>query len=235
MSFPDWGSVPAWLGAVSILIAFRIFVRDRRNADRTQADRVGTWFEVDRELVFPPQPRIDTVKIRINIRNGTDLPIEATQTTWTIDTKWGIPSKPINDPNGPTSWRIIPGHKDPHKFTDPIMVAPQSTWIGDWQEFNLSHTAPDSAKFLDPLSQGVRPRLVYQLITDNAGRRWHTRHTRGRPAKRIRWYSRSAPHYPVHWQNRLGRLIRRERIRVSTRMSRVAGRNFPSRLPQIRT
>jgi hypothetical protein len=39
----DWGSVPAWLGAGSLLLAFVVFLRNRGNAERAQVDLIGAW------------------------------------------------------------------------------------------------------------------------------------------------------------------------------------------------
>ena len=56
----DYGSVPAWIGALSLLLAFRIFVGDRRSADRSQADQVGVWLKLEYERAAPEDPRIET-------------------------------------------------------------------------------------------------------------------------------------------------------------------------------
>jgi hypothetical protein len=41
----DLGSLPAWLGAFSLLLAYRIFRTDRTNAERAQVDLIGAWAE----------------------------------------------------------------------------------------------------------------------------------------------------------------------------------------------
>jgi hypothetical protein len=57
-----WGSVPAWLGAVSLLLAFRIFWRDRSNAERSQVDLVGAWGTTEYERRSPdPSERVEQV------------------------------------------------------------------------------------------------------------------------------------------------------------------------------
>jgi hypothetical protein len=47
----DWGSVSAWLGAISIILAFRIFMRDRANTDRAQVNTTAVWWEVEAPFV----------------------------------------------------------------------------------------------------------------------------------------------------------------------------------------
>jgi hypothetical protein len=69
---PDMGNVPSWIGTVSLLLAFRIFLRDRGKSDRVQVDAVGIWGDIEREAVLPGKPRTDDVKVQIHIRNATD-------------------------------------------------------------------------------------------------------------------------------------------------------------------
>jgi len=57
-------------------------------------------------------------------------------------------------------------------------------------------------------TDGTKCVIKYALVVDNAGRRWEARQRQGKPAKRIRWYSRSGDYYPVEWQNVLGRGFR---------------------------
>jgi hypothetical protein len=209
---PDWGNVPAWLGAGSLLLAFTIFLRDRGTRQRAQVERVGIWWEIDRPALFPggSTPRIDDVQIRTLIKNSSDLPVEATWIAWEIHTKWAVPDRqpgwPIDDPDHP--WRIVDGKANVSQALGPVQVAPESTCEGQWVPTNLTHVAPEGDAWLDFRSEGVRCAISYALITDNAGRLWETRHQQGKQARRIRWYSRSSPHYPVAWQNPIGRRAR---------------------------
>lgn len=60
----DWGSVPAWLGAGSLLLAFRIFWRDRSNAERSQVDLVGAWGTTEYERRAPDiSDRVEKVSV----------------------------------------------------------------------------------------------------------------------------------------------------------------------------
>jgi hypothetical protein len=94
------------------------------------------------------------------------------------------------------------------RFIGPIEISPQTTWKSQWVAVNLTHTAPENAAWLDFTSEGMRCAISYALITDNAGRRWETRHQKGKQAKRIHWYSRSGINYPPEWQNPIGRRVR---------------------------
>lgn len=177
-------------------------------------EKVGIWWDVDREPLFPggSRPRVDDVKIRTLIKNASDLPIEATWIAWEIHTRWSVPAPqpgwPKDDPVYLGVWSVVDGKADSMHFLGPVQIPPQTIREGEWAPFNLTHTAPESDALLYFLGEGVRCAISYALITDNAGRRWETRHQKGKQARRIRWYSRSDINYPVAWQNPIGRRIR---------------------------
>jgi hypothetical protein len=233
MSFPDWGNVPAWIGAGALLLAFRIFLRDRRTSDRAQVDSVGVWWEIRREISVPGGVRIDDVEVRTLIRNASDRPIEATQVAWTINTQWAVadltqPQMPTGDPG---VWILLNGKPDVMRFIGPVQIPPQKTWESQWLKTNLTHTAPEDHAWLDFLSEGARCVIRYGLITDNAGRRWETRHQRGKRARRIRWYSRSGSYYPAAWQNPIARRFRSLKVKAIGLITRRRQRIAPSVQP----
>jgi len=76
----DWGSVPAYAAAASLLLAFRLFLRDRRNAERAQVDLVGVWGMWERTAL--PEDLADRpydVTVRVFIRNASELPSKSCQ------------------------------------------------------------------------------------------------------------------------------------------------------------
>jgi hypothetical protein len=215
------GNVPSWLGAGSLLLAFRIFLRDRNRSDRRQVDAVGIWGDIDREPVFPGQPRNDDIKVQLHIRNATDLPVEVHLLAFTFQTRWVVPSFGDELGPGPQVREEVPGKTDTPRFTGPLGIAPQKTWDGQWITVNLTHTAPADSASLVFTTDGTKCVIKYALVVDNAGRRWEARQRQGKPAKRIRWYSRSGDYYPVEWQNALGR---RFRILKSKAKGRIRGK-----------
>jgi hypothetical protein len=82
----DWGNVPAWLGALSLILAYRVFMRDRYNAQRGQMDKLGAWATVAYVRRLPgASTRVEdgAVACRANLvgasprtrqRPGVDLP-----------------------------------------------------------------------------------------------------------------------------------------------------------------
>lgn len=225
MSFPDWGNVPAWIGAGSLLLAFRIFLRDRSRADRAQVDVVGVWWETEYEPSMPAGRRVDDIKVRMLVRNASDLPIEATQIAWKIRTRWAVPDLtqplfPETDPHYPGVYTVREGLDDSLKLTGPARIPPEKTFEGQWLSINLTHAAPDQDAWLGFTSEDLQCVMVYGLFTDNAGRRWETRHQKGKQARRIRWYSRTDPYYPIAWQNRIGRKTRVTKAKLSERIKK---------------
>jgi hypothetical protein len=210
----DWGSVPAWAGGVSLLLAFRVFLRDRAKADRFQVETAGVWWDIDRPALLPGQPRNDDVKVRCHFRNGSELPVEFTYIAWEMDSRWSVPDMgatylPPDDPHFPGVWDVKPGIMRKRMFYGPVRVPPQETINGPWQDFDVSELAPTGASTLDLHPDGLRCILRWVLVTDNAGRRWQTRHSAGRPARRIRWYNAWDPNFPYEWKNPLTRTLTR--------------------------
>lgn len=228
---PDLGNVPSWIGAGSLLLAFRIFLRDRSRSDRAHVDKVGIWGDIERGVVLPGGPRNDDVKVQIHIRNATELPIEVHQVAFTFHTRWGIPVGDAPEPIVRVR-QYVPGKADVMRFMGPVGIAPQTTWEGQWTPVNLTHTAPADDAELYFFSDGVKCVITYALITDNAGRRWEARQRQGKPAKRIRWYSRSGAHYPVEWQNPIGRKFRIFKAKAKERTRNIRRRSAIGDLPK---
>jgi hypothetical protein len=172
----DWGNVPAWAGAVALLLAFRIFLRDRTSADRAQVDKVGVWWEIDRPLAWNHEPRIEVIRTRLLVRNGSDLPVELTYVAWEIDTRWWVPDtaqaylEPEN-PSYPGAWSTKRGVTRQRLFIGPIRVPPRKTIESDWQPHNIAHLAPESASQLDQFSDG---RAVCAALELGHRQRWPT-------------------------------------------------------------
>lgn len=221
---PDFGNVPSWIGAGSLLLAFRIFLRDRSKLDHSQVDAVGVWGDIKRQPVFPGMPRTDDVEVQIHIRNATDLPVEIQSVAFSLQTKWMVPALIDDRGPGPHVWNGATGKADSMRFINSIKIAPQKTWDSEWTTVNLTHTAPAESASLLFTSDGVKCAIAYTLIIDNAGRRWEAQQRQGKPARRIHWYSRSREHYPVEWQNALGRTFRILRSRTKARIQDIRTR-----------
>lgn len=107
MPHVDWGNVPAWLGAGSLLLAFTIFIRDRRNSDRLQVDRIGLWFTETYERRMPgvgeDQGRVEEADIQVHVRNASDLPADVVQLAYEIRSGWMVPNAPPESPYLPMS------------------------------------------------------------------------------------------------------------------------------------
>jgi hypothetical protein len=163
----DWGSLPAWAGAVSLLLAFRIFWRDRTNAERVQVDLIGTWWTIEH---YPRSPD-EEAGVRLYIRNASQLPIEVVQLAYEVHGRWRVPS-------GSHSWRLVAGVNPRRNFLEVLRpVAPEETWNSS-NPVNVADTIPEEGARLDPL-ESVRCVIVWLLLIDSAGRRWELQPGKG--------------------------------------------------------
>jgi hypothetical protein len=197
MPHVDWGNVPSWLGAGSLLLAFVIFFRDRRNSDRAQVDRVGVWFTETYEKRFPGigqnQDRVEEATIRVHVRNASDLPVNVAQLAFEVRTNWMVPTEPQN----PVPVHVeTAGNGSVKLFLNDFRVPPGET-LDMPSPVNVDHLAPEAAVQLAPF-HGVNAAASWLLVTDNVGRRWIVRPREGR-AKRRRWYLRRKEYWPQRW------------------------------------
>ncbi|MET9246760.1 hypothetical protein [Nonomuraea sp. NPDC003709] len=185
MAFPDWGSVPAWLGAGSLLLAFRIFLRDRANADRGQVDKVGAWCELTHSPPTDDQQHDSTVKIKLFLRNGNELPVQVVRTAVMVRTPClGSASPNLGyDRVRTVRWGLV-------------SVAPLVTWESEAVSIPISEEERSALRERpDESACWIR----WTLVIDNAGRVWETRHIKGKQARRLRWWSRQRQEYPLAW------------------------------------
>jgi hypothetical protein len=184
-SLADWVIAGAeWFSAVgtvgALVIGLVILARDHRNAERAQVDRVGVWAEPTYERRPPPAgPRVEQAKIKVYIRNASDLPVDVKQVKYTIRTRWWVPS------DDGASERVDGTLTGPYFLFD-FQIRPGETWDnkGTSYEVNLAHTAPEGAVQLDFL-QGVQCEISSVVVLDNAGRKWDIRPGAGGRAKRL--------------------------------------------------
>ena len=127
----QWGTVPEWVAAGSLLLAFRIFLKDRATADRAQVDLVGIW--ADR-----PASTADRVWVQMNVRNGSQQPIFVEALDFELRSYWRLPDTGLGGSDdraqlrkGTPEWRLVGdiGH-----------LPPNSTWT---REYEFSSVAAD--------------------------------------------------------------------------------------------
>lgn len=199
MPHVDWGNVPAWLGAGSLLLAFTIFIRDRRNSDRLQVDRVGVWFTETYERRMPgvgeDQGRVEEADIQVHVRNASDLPANVVQLAYEIGTSWMVPNAPPESPV--PAYVITAGEGRVLQFLNDFRVPPGET-LDLPSRVNVAHLAPEGAVQLSPI-QGVKATASWLLVVDNVGRRWVIRPRAGRAKRWRRYLCRREEHWPQGW------------------------------------
>jgi len=195
----DWGTVPAWLGALSLILAFTVFRRDRLNAERGQIDLVGAWSSVEYERSFPDKTPIVEGTVTAHIHNGSQLPVRIVVACYKIESNWLVPDLDATPASHGQTWAfaVTPGTEPPIHFPGDLVATPQTTTEVPFR-VNVEHMAPAGAEYLAP-SKGIWAKVEWLLVIDNAGRRWEMRPEQGGRAKRVRSWWRPKEHMPRNW------------------------------------
>ena len=178
----QWGTVPAWFGGASLLLAVFLFMRDRRRDDRALIDKVAIWPTVTYDQTFTAlkdaAKRNDGTRIKLTAKNASDLPVGIYAAVVEVTSGWMVPAGPAGD-----AWFTKPGTEPAQlSILEPVLLAPGDEKIICDYGMNLAHQAPQRAVRLAML-RGVTARVRWFLAIDNAGRRWEVRPVRGnRPA-----------------------------------------------------
>ncbi len=160
----DWGDVPTWLTAGSILIGVEELRRRRMDDERQQVDQIALWCTQPEDTGSGPSPAV------LHISNAGPMPARVLGVAVLVTDPGkrrlyevqALPAAVTLEPGGRISQPLaIPG--------TPAPGPPVLSWV------------------------------CGALVIDNAGRVWRTRHSRGRRARRLRWWSRDRLHYPYEW------------------------------------
>lgn len=173
----DWGNVPAWFGAASLLLAFRLFLRDRESSERAQIDQIAVWC-----IVKEHPDMTDRLRLQWYYRNASILPVQIVAAYHSVRVSWLVPSAPgeragelVTSQPLPTNSRaaMIPGIIPPGDTVEEL----DSIYIEDVRP--TPHSFPYPPKPGECIIDGI-------LIIDNAGRRWDCRPLSGKFARRVR-------------------------------------------------
>jgi hypothetical protein len=175
----DWGSVPDWFGGVSLILAYVIFLRDRREKDRAQINLIAVWTEASWD-------EQNSITHRIVVRNSSVLPIQVEEVkydvlaTWWSRTASGEEEKKQDRPH-----EVVPSFV-------PEAALPKADWF---KEDTWNPSKPDQAIRL----AGVTCELKSIRLTDNALRVWRLRSGGGLVREHVRrgmWR-----HWPFNQEN----------------------------------
>jgi hypothetical protein len=195
---PDWlddvdlGTAPGWLGAGSLILAFVIFLRDRRNGERSQVDLVGAWGEARYLRVSPDKADIvDPVTIQMHLRNASELPVIVKLLAYEVHTRWAVRESEY-------SWEVIDAAEPSRAFVPDVQLAPGETKDIPPHRLDVTDHAPKGSNQLD-IVNGVTVRVAWLLLIDNAGRRWVVKPHKGRRARQARRWWRPEEYMPAKW------------------------------------
>jgi hypothetical protein len=213
----DYGTVPGWLGGLSLLLALYIFRLDRRATERAQVDLIGVWLNLEYERAAPVDAsRVETGSFTRFVRNSSASPVEIVQIAFNIRTRWMVRDlAQWRDDLG--IWTDTPGTGTVQMYSGRVRIPPGETWESGPQAVNFAHLAPEHADQI-ALTDGLSYEIRWVLLIDNSGRRWEIRPMAGGPARRIRWWSRRRGDYPVEWKNKATFWLAVQYHKLRTRM-----------------
>ncbi|MEV6176401.1 hypothetical protein [Streptomyces sp. NPDC052015] len=197
----DWGTVPAWLGAGSLLLAFRVFLQDRRNAEREQVDSVGAWASLESTQAEDGQCGTQSAVMRLNVRNGSDLPVDI------VDVKYGVAGRLVNSAgkefdlsNDGYQLGISPQENPTGEKFRPVLrrIPPEETWASP-HGFDITFKYPNTEDH-EKLHWDIHFIVLELIVIDNAGRVWRVRPSSGFRAREIRWYNRKRLMSSMWWK-----------------------------------
>jgi hypothetical protein len=141
----DWGSVPGWLGAGSLILAFVVFYRDHANAERSQVDLVAAWGEGDYDVRMPGEAEVVEAAIKMYLRNASELPVVVKQLAYEVHTRWYV-----EDREQPmiSAWDLVDASEPHHSFVYDLQLAPGETKELPPNKVNLAHLAPEVSRQL---------------------------------------------------------------------------------------
>ncbi|TDU05606.1 hypothetical protein EDD99_4131 [Streptomyces sp. 846.5] len=204
----DWGTVPAWLGAGSLILAFRIFMRDRNNSERSQVDLVGLWGRIDSADNVDDKSGSHIATIKLYIKNGSKLPVVIAYL------HHGITGRLI-DSNGDAVLAGLSGSghelnvtrrsdiQDSKLRIGPQRIPPEETWESP-DGYEITYTYPRNDSKDGPIWD-INYVALRLIVIDNAGRIWEVRPGSGVRARQIHWYSRHKPREISNWWSFYGK------------------------------
>jgi hypothetical protein len=92
----QYGTVPAWFGGLSLVLALILFFRDRRRDEREQIDKTAVWVTADwdptlalREPNRTVEPT-EEISYQIFAKNSNDVPVEIGHAAFVVETGWWV-------------------------------------------------------------------------------------------------------------------------------------------------
>lgn len=179
----DWGSVPAWFGGISFLLAFRIFLRDRALSERGQVNQLGVWSDEGRGS---PHSAVCGRAV-LTVKNASNLPIRVSRIRYQSFPIW---ARDLPEHSGPVAnvQAIERGEVARPDTLGLGVIPPESEQVHEVLP-HFEYLCPDVNVWALPADRHMRIEVIEILAVDNANRRWIIRPKKGGLARRCRWYS----------------------------------------------
>jgi hypothetical protein len=148
----DWGSVPEWFAGLSLVLAYVIFSKDRRERERSQINLIGVWTAASWDDKY-------SITHKIVVRNSSVLPLMVENVKYDVQVTWSYGrSAGVEEVAKGPLLEVVPDFV-------PEAALPQSDWI---KESTWNPPKPEKAIRL----AGVVCELKSIRLTDNSLRAW---------------------------------------------------------------
>ncbi|MER5195945.1 hypothetical protein ACWD3J_26560 [Streptomyces sp. NPDC002755] len=193
ISEADWGTVPAWMSAGSLLLAFRIFLKDRWNSEREQVDAVGVWATIESTERVNEDSEMWSAIISLTIKNNSKLPVDV------LDLSCGIIGRSIRKSSNSESAASFDESPPMLNINDKYhskgtkvrfgshRIPPEESWVPPYG-YEISYLHPKGLDKEESWELEVVPLVL--TVVDNAGRMWKLHPASGFRARRVRWLER---------------------------------------------
>lgn len=164
------GTIPAWFGGLSLLLAFRLFLRDRKNNDRAEIDKVVVWWSTKYDRRMPGQlARVEEIEHTLHAKNSSDGVVTIEAITARVSPRWVVPDLEQTSPELPV-WSVEPGvATDEISIWTPFDIPPDDKIPEHAQPFNVAHHAKvDDAQI--EIFGGATITVLWFLAVDNVGK-----------------------------------------------------------------
>lgn len=172
LSHLDWGNVPSWASAGSLIVAAAVYARDHRRYQRRQVDEVAAWRN-SKILTFGQDAlgkNIDQRWLKVNLRitNSSMLPVRKFMVQYCLYRRW----------NGKVKFQVF---SRIYRVWVCENIPPDCTVHPE----ELVNSGSRVAKIFGSGEWRVDARIECALVVDSAGKKWVSWPERGwktRPA-----------------------------------------------------
>lgn len=160
------------IASVPLVVVLTVLGAWAERARERSVDLVGVWAD-------PPVTALGAASVRINVRNGSELPIKVEELAFELRSKWELPPVRLRESDD-LYVNLQMGTPSQFLIGDVGRVPPRETWSREYK-VDLAAVAPEDSKSL----YHVWCVIERVGLVDDAGRRWWVHPSRSGRVKRV--------------------------------------------------